>query len=281
MKKVILSSLLTVFSLVSSAQIKTPKPSPAATLKQNVGLTEITVNYSRPSLKGRKAFGNLVPFESLWRTGANNNTTVQFTTPVTVGKSSLEAGTYAVYSRPGKSSWEVIFYKDTDNWGLPKQWDKSKVAASVKVNTVAYPVTVESFTIAVNNLTTDSADLIIMWENTYVAIPVKTPANKTILADIENTIKASPNADDYYTAAVYLSSTDQNIGKANTYMKKAMELIKEPKYWQLRQQSLILAKIGDTKGAIVAAKESLKKATKDGNKDYIKLNTDSIKEWSK
>ena len=277
MKRSFLTSVLIMFYCCVSAQIKTPKPSPAATLKQDVGLTEIAVNYSRPSKKNRKIFGNLVPFNELWRTGANTNTTVKFSTPITVGQAGLDAGTYALYSKPGVSSWEIIFYKKTDNWGLPEKWDASQVAASLKVAVENYPVTVESFTITIANLSNDSADLVILWENTKVNIPIKTPANKTILSNIDKTLNGSPSFEDYYTAAVYLSSTNQNISKAGEYMKKAMDLNKDPKYWQLRQQSLLLSKIG----AIASAKLSLKKATKAGNKDYIKLNTDSIKEWSK
>jgi len=281
MKNIIINSIFALAFMGSIAQIKTPKPSPASTVKQEVGLTEVTVNYSRPSAKGRKVFGNLVPLNVLWRTGANNNTTVQFSTPVTVGTAQLAAGSYALYTRPGASVWEVIFYTDTNNWGTPDLWDKSKVAASIKVAAEVYPAKVETFTIGVDNVTTDSADLTILWENMYVKIPVKTPANKTILENIEKTVNGTPNSKDYYTAAVYLSTTNQNINKAGEYMKKAMASNKDPKYWELRQQSLILSKIGDKKGAIAAAKLSLEKATKAGNKDYIKLNNDSIAEWSK
>lgn len=280
MKNYLLSSLFSMFFLCGLAQIKTPKPSPSATLKQDVGLTEITVNYSRPSKKDRKIFGNLVPFNQLWRTGANNNTTITFSTSVKVGEANLEAGTYALFTKPGASIWEVLFYKNTDNWGLPKEWDASKVAATIKVAVEKYPMTVESFTITIDNLTTDSADISILWENTKVKIPVKTDANTTILSSIESTLKGNPNFEDYYTAAVYLSSTNQNIDKANDYMKKAMDQNKDPKFWQLRQQSLLLSKVGDKKGAIAAAKLSLEKATKADNKDYIKINTDAIKEWS-
>jgi len=281
MKKAILVALLSVFSLGATAQIKTPKPSPSSTIIQDVGLTEVTVKYSRPSMKGREIFGNLVPFGSLWRTGANKNTTIKFTTPVTVGNSELKAGEYAVFTKPGKKSWEIFFYSNTQNWGTPKEWDDSKVAAKIKVDALTMPaIKVETFTITIDDLTHDSANLGLMWENTYVGIPFKTTANKTILADIESTM-SGPSTKDFYTAAVYLSSTDQNIDKAKEYMNKAMEGVKEPKFWQLRQQSLILAKSGDKKGAIAAAKESLEKATTAGNTDYVKLNKDSIKEWSK
>jgi len=279
MKKVFLLTLLTIFSLGALGQVKTPKPSPASTLKQIVGLTDITVKYSRPGIKGRSVFGNLVPFDKIWRTGANENTTIEFSTPVTVGGKELKEGKYAIYTKPGLKSWEVYFYASTDNWGNPKKWDDSKVMAKVEANVFKIPVKIETFTISIDDLTTDSAKLGLMWENTYIAVSIKTPANKTILENIKTTLAGKPNFKDYYTSAVYLSSTDQDLKSANAYMKKAMALNKDPKFFQLRQQSLLLYKIGDKKEAIVIAKKSLEKAKKAGNNHYIKLNTDSIKEW--
>jgi len=280
MKKAFLATLLTILTLGVTAQIKTPKPSPASSLTQDVGLTKVKVNYSRPSMKGRAIFGDLVPYDALWRTGANKNTTIEFSTSVTIGDGELKAGKYAIFAKPGAKTWEIFFYRNTENWGTPKKWDDSKVATKVKVDAYKMPVKIETFTITVDDLTNDSANLGLMWEDIYIGIPFKTPANAVILKDIESTLNG-PNANDYYTAAVYLSSTEQNLEKAKEYMAKAMAKIEKPRFWQLRQQSLILAKTGDKKGAIVAAEKSLADAKASGNKDYIKLNTDSIKEWSK
>jgi len=279
MKKVLLLIGIAVSTLGAKAQIKTPAPSPKAKVEQVVGLTDVTIEYSRPGMRGRTIFGNLVPYGKLWRTGANSNTTVEFSTDVVVAGKDLKAGKYAIYTKPTAKSWEVLFYTITDNWGVPKQWDESKVALSVKAEVYPIPMKIETFTITVDDLTSDSAHIGIMWEKTYVGIPFKTPANTTVLNNIKTAMAGAPSQDDYYTAAVYLSSTDQDTAKAAEYMNKAMELNKEPKFWQLRQQSLILAKTGDKKGAIAAAEKSLSEATKAGNKDYIKLNTDSIKEW--
>lgn len=280
MKKAFLATLFTILTLGVTAQIKTPKPSPASSLTQDVGLTKVKVNYSRPSMKGRAIFGDLVPYDALWRTGANKNTTIEFSTSVTIGDGELKAGKYAIFAKPGAKTWEIFFYRNTENWGTPKKWDDSKVATKVKVDAYKMPVKIETFTITVDDLTNDSANLGLMWEDIYIGIPFKTPANAVILKDIESTLNG-PNANDYYTAAVYLSNTEQNLEKAKEYMAKAMAKIEKPRFWQLRQQSLILAKTGDKKGAIVAAEKSLADAKASGNKDYIKLNTDSIKEWSK
>lgn len=278
MKKLLFIVGLSLFTVGASAQIETPAPSPSASLTQTVGLTDMTISYSRPSMKGRVIFGNLVPFNEIWRTGANKNTIVTFSTDVTIGGAEVKAGEYALYTKPSANSWEVYFYNDTNNWGTPKEWDTSKVVATAKVDVVKIPVSVETFAITVDNLNNDGATLGIHWENSYIGVPFEVPANKAVLASIEKTMNG-PSTGDYYNAAVYLSSTDQKLGTAKEYMDKAMSMIETPRFWQLRQQSLILSKTGDMKGAIKVAKQSLKGAKKAGNTDYVKLNEDSIKEW--
>jgi len=278
MKKLVFMAVLCFLTVGATAQIETPAPSPAGSLTQRVGLTDITVDYSRPSMRERAIFGNLVPYNTIWRTGANSNTVINFSTNVTIGGTEVKAGAYAIFTKPTKKSWEVYFYSDTDNWGTPKKWDDGKVAAMVKVDVVKMPVDVETFTITIDDLTNDGASLGILWERAYVGVPIEVPANKTVLAAIENTMNG-PSASDYYKAAVYLSSTDQKLDVAKSYMDKAMSMTEKPRFWQLRQQSLILSKTGDKAGAIKVAKASLAAATAAGNTHYIKLNKDSLKEW--
>lgn len=265
-------------TLGATAQIETPAPSPAAKLWQTVGLTEVTVEYSRPAMRGRTVMGELVPYGEMWRTGANKNTTIEFSTPVTIGGTELKAGKYAIFTKPMESAWEVYFYSDSENWGTPENWDESKVAASTKAKVQRMDMPVGSFTITIDELSNDGAHIGILWENVYVAVPFEVPANKTVLASIDK-MMAGPSMGDYYGAAVYLASTDQELDKAKMYMEKAMSMNKEPKYWQLRQQSLLLAKTGDKKGAIEAAKASLEGAKEAKNMDYVKMNNDSLKEW--
>lgn len=278
MKKLLFMAALSLVTLGATAQIETPAPSPAGGLTQTVGLTDVKIDYSRPSMKGRTVFGNLVPYGKMWRTGANKNTIVSFSTDVTIGGKDVKAGDYAVFTKPGEQSWEVYFYSDTNNWGTPQKWDDSKVAAVTKVAVEKMPAPVETFTMTVDDLTNDGAKLGILWENVYVGVPFGVPANETVLSSIDKVMNG-PAAGDYYAAAVYLASTDQKLDDAKKYMDKAMSMIEKPRYWQLRQQSLLLAKTGDKKGAIKAAKASLAGATEAGNTDYVKLNKDSLKEW--
>jgi len=229
-------------------------------------------------MKGRTIMGDLVPYGAIWRTGANANTTIEFSTPVKIGGKEVKAGKYAIFTKPNKDVWEVYLYTDTSNWGVPGEWDASKVAAMTKVKVDQLPSDVGSFTISIDEITNTGAHIGMMWEKTYVGVPFEVPANETVLASIDK-MMAGPAMGDYFAAAVYLSSTDQQLDKAKMFMDKAMAMNKDPKYWQLRQQSLLLAKTGDKKGAIEAAKKSLAGAKEAGNMDYVKMNTDSLKEW--
>ena len=201
-----------------------------------------------------------------------------FSTDFTVGGKELKAGTYAIFTKPQATEWEVYFYTDYAGGGAPREWDDSKVAAYVKVPVFKMPMDIESFTMTFDYLKSDGANLGMLWENAYVAVPFGVPTDATVSAEIER-VMSGPSAGDFYSAAVYLSDNGKDISKAKEYMDKAMSMIEKPRFWQLRQQSLILAKSGDKKGAIKAAQASLADAKASNNDDYIKLNTDSLKEW--
>ncbi|MFT7666022.1 MAG: hypothetical protein ACI9O8_000352, partial [Patiriisocius sp.] len=178
MKKVILYAAMFMMTLAVKAQIKTPAPSPLQTLEQTVGLTDVTLVYSRPSVKGRAIFGDLVPFDAMWRTGANQNSMITFGDDVMIGETAVKAGTYAVFTKPGAANWEVYFYSDSQNWGTPEAWDESKVVAKVVAKTYAMPTSVETFTMSINNLKNDGANLEIIWDKTYVTVGFKVMTDK-------------------------------------------------------------------------------------------------------
>lgn len=278
MKKLILFAFALTLMFSVNAQIETPQPSPFSKVEQKVGLTDVTLEYSRPSMKGRTIFGDLVPYGKLWRLGANKNTMISFSDDVTIDGQTLKAGAYAIFATPNANSWDVMFYSDTNNWGAPAKWDDSKVAAKTTVETAEMPMNVETFTIMFGNLTSNSADLGFIWENTYAAVKLEVPTDDIVSASIEKTM-AGPAAADYYNAAVYYSTEGKDLKKAEEWMNKAMSMIEKPGFWQLRQQSLIYAKMGDKKKAIEIAKQSLEGAKAAGNADYIKMNTESLKEW--
>ncbi len=279
MKKILLSLFVASLTLGSYAQVKTPQPSPSAKIEQQVGLTDVTVEYSRPGVKGRKVFGNLVPYGKLWRTGANKNTIVTFSDDVTIGGKSLKKGSYAIFTKPSASSWEVMFYSDTNNWGTPRKFDQSKVALTTTAKVEKMPMTIETFTITIDDVKNGSAVLGILWEKAYAGIKFNVPTDKAVSASIDK-VMAGPGPNDYYSAASYYLDEGKDIAKAQQWIDKAIEMTKDqPRFWFLRKQSLIHAKAGNKKGAIKAAKASLMHAEKAGNADYIKLNKDSLKEW--
>ena len=276
MKKLLLSLFVVAISTNINAQLKTPAGSPSSKLEQTVGLTDVSVEYSRPGMKGRTIFGDLVPHGKVWRTGANENTKVTFSDDVTIDGKELKKGTYALYTKPSKGSWEVIFYSDAKNWGTPQKWDDSKVALSTTAKVLEMPMKIETFTITIDDITDNSAVLGMLWENAYVGVKFNTPTDKGVEASIAK-VMAGPSANDYFNSAKYYLDGGKDINKAKTWINKAVDMTKDkPRFWYLRQQSLILVKAGDKKGAIVAAKASLAGAEKRGNADYIKMNKEFL-----
>ena len=278
MKKLLLSLVVVAISFSANAQKKVPA-SPSQKIEQIVGFTNVTLEYSRPSMKGRKIFGGLEDYGKVWRTGANENTKLTFSTDFMIDGKTLKAGTYALYTIPGKENWDIMLYTDATNWGNPRQWDEQKVAAKVTVPAQDIPMDIETFTITFDDLTNDSAVLGIMWERTYVGLKINTPTDMMVSKSIDK-VMTGPTANDMYAAAVYYLQADKDINKAQTWIDKAVEMTSDsPRFWFLRQQSLIHAKAGKKKSAIAAAKESLKYAEKANNAGYVKMNKASLKEW--
>lgn len=271
--------ILAFVSVEMHAQLKTPAASPLGKVEQTVGLTTISVEYSRPSASGRKIFGDLVPYNTLWRTAANKNTMITFSDDVMIGGTEVKKGTYAIFTKPGTANWEVYFYTDTENWGVPEKWDDGKVAAKVMVTPQTLANKIETFTINIGHITNDYCHLEIMWENTNVPVKIEVPTDKKVTANIKQ-IMAGPTAGDYYNAAVYYRTAKKDLQQALEWMNKSIEMGNE-RFWVYRQKSLIQADMGDYKGAVATANKSLDMSKEAGNADYIKMNEESIKEWSK
>lgn len=282
MKKIfITAAFVLAFMVNGSAQITTPQASPKAVIEQTVGLTNVKIEYSRPSAKGRSVYGELVPFGRMWRTGANANTIITFSNDVVIAGKTLAAGSYALYTQPKADTWDVIFYDDTNNWGLPEKYDDKKEALRASVKPEFLNRNVESLTIGVNNLDNDFAFLEIAWEKTMVALKFEVPTKATAMKSIE-TAMAGPSANDLFAAAQYYYQSNGDQAKALAWINQSITKSgPEAPFYILRQKSLIQAKMGDKKGAIETAQLSLASAEKAKNADYVKMNKDSIQEWSK
>ena len=280
MKKIIIVLAIIIANFTIEAQVQTPQSSPKATIHQTVGLTEVEVDYSRPSARGRAVFGNLIPFGKVWRTGANENTTISFSDDVIIDGKTLKKGKYALYTIPKIESWDVIFYKTTDNWGNPEEWKEENVALKATVKPETSNRSVETFTIGINGLDNNFAFLEMSWANSYAALKFEVPTQKKATANIEKAL-SGPASADYFAAAQFLFQSNGDNAKALEYVNKSLEMAKDKPFWYNRLKSLIQAKLGDKKGAIESAKASLSAAELAKNQDYVKMNKDSIAEWSK
>lgn len=279
--KIKLLTLLLVFTGITlQAQIETPQPSPASKVEQKIGLTDVTLEYSRPSMRGRTIFGDLVPFGKKWRTGANANTKITFSTDVVIDGKDLKKGAYAIYTIPNKDSWDIIFYSDAKNWGLPREWDDSKVALKTSVKPQILPFEFDTFEMGFDGLADPNhGSLFILWENTLISVKINVPTEKIAMKSIEKVL-AGPTANDYFGAARYFYDINKDLKQALEWVNKAVAMNPDA-FWMTRQKSLIQAKMGDKKGAIATAKTSLAVAEKAGNANYVKMNNESIAKWSK
>ena len=282
MKKQFITFLVAVLfstAFTANAQINTPRPSPNSTLKQDVGLTEVTIEYSRPGRKDRTIFAadGLVPFGKFWRLGANSATKLIFGDDVKLGGADVKKGEYAVLVVPGATEWKVNLYPyESSRWStyVEKEAVVSFMAKAHKIG-----ATIETFLIDINNIKTSSATLDFVWESTYVSIPLEVEVDTRVVKDIKRTL-SGPSGNDYYTAASYYHEKGENLEEALEWIQKATK-VKEPKFWQVRREALILADLGKYPEAITAAKLSLDLATTAKNDDYVAMNKKSIAEWGK
>lgn len=280
MQSKLITLLLLIGAFTMQAQIQTPQPSPSAKVHQTIGLTEVSVDYSRPAVRGRAIFGDLVPYGKIWRTGANMRTKFKTDSDLKIDGKELKKGTYAILTIPNKENWDIVFYTEYETGGAPAELDDSKVALKVnaKVNAMEHPA--ENFTIAFGDLSDGvSGNMYIMWDKTIVWIKIETPTDEMAVASIEKAM-SGPSANDYFSAASYYRSSGKDLNKALEWVTKAVEMNPNA-FWMSRQKSLIQADLGDKNGAIASAKVSLAASEKAGNDDYIKMNKESIAEWSK
>ena len=268
------------FTASLNAQILTPKASPAAKMQQKVGLADIQIEYSRPGAKGRVIFGDLIPFGQMWRLGANENTKITTSEALIIGKDTLNAGTYALFAKPGPTNWELYFYADYSNWGLPEPWDPKKVVLQASVVVQKTQDFQENLAISLDALTNNGGTLLICWENTKVSLPFSLNTKAKVLASIDKTM-AGPAANDYHAAATYYFNENIDLKTALEWSTKAVALRGPSAYWMTRLKAQLQAANGDYKGAIETAKISIEAAKADGDDAYVRANEKSIAEWSK
>lgn len=269
LKKLIFCSVLVALISAAEAQsLKTPQPSPTQTIKQNFGIGSIELSYSRPGMKGRKIFGDLVPFGNVWRTGANNPTTLTFSDSVTIGNAAVAPGTYGLLTIPDKDQWTLILTKQLDvtNAAAYKQAD-DVVRVTAKPTALKEPV--ETFTMQFANVKPTRTDLQLLWENTAVSVPIATNIENRIMAQIADVMSADNRP--YFQAAMFYLENGKDLNQAVAWFDKA--IAQDPgAYYIYHQKANALAKLGKKEEARQTALKSIELAKQQNNNDYVQLN---------
>lgn len=282
MKKLILPFFLIMICLFANhtqAQIKTPAPSPSCKITQAVGLTEVSIAYSRPSAKGRTIFGDLVPFDKIWRTGANRPTKVKFEDDVMVEGNKVTKGEYSLMTIPGKTEWTIILNKDTKGNGA-FTYDADDDVANFKVKSMSLSNKVESFTISTTDVTSSSLMIEIAWEKTAVKFKVEQDVDTKVMADIKRNLDPAKDANLYSDIAGYYLETNKNLSEALTLVNKSLDL-NPNRFWIVHLKAKIQAKLNDKSGAIATAEKAKTMAMEAKNDDYVRLNEKLIADMKK
>lgn len=257
----------------AAPRLELPSASPAAVIKQKVGITDIEISYSRPSVRGREIFGELVPYGEVWRTGANAATRISFGTPVTLNGRNVPAGDYELFTIPGKDEWTFIIHQAKSQWGA-YSYDPANDVARVVAQPEETTRPVETFTLAFEDIDTDSATLALTWDRVRVPVTIEVDTRGALIPRIEAVMASDSARKPYAQAALFYLNQGLDLAKAAAWMDAA--IAQDPDaFYLVYQKARILAKMGDTEGARAAAQTSLEAARKSTGPirdEYIRLN---------
>lgn len=276
-------SLLTVAAVAATlvppahAQLRLPRVSPSASVTQTIGTTDITVSYARPGVKGRAIWGGLVPYDTPWRTGANEATRLTITDPIQFGGKELAAGTYALLTIPGKDEWAVVINSEKDLWGAYQYKPEQDVLRVTVKPTVVEPQEWMQFTF--EDLTPNSANLVLRWESLRVAVPIGVNVTELALASARKAIAAA-KADDWrtpYQAAGYCMTNDVALDEGRQWLEKSLAV--QQTYANMGLKARWLAKDGKKAEAIKAAEKAIELAKASQDKPDTGPLEKLVEEW--
>ncbi|MFT7066492.1 MAG: tetratricopeptide (TPR) repeat protein [Sediminicola sp.] len=250
-------------------------------MEQEVGLSKITIQYSRPAVKGRTVFGQLVPYSRIWRVGANASTKITLDSDIKVLGNTLSKGIYALYAFPNENTWEIVFHNTTTHWGDGRTaYDPAEDALRVTVIPEKIPYSQENFLITFDNITHNSLDMIWIWENAKIVVPMTVDTHNAMLGEIAKQLHQNPTAQTYYEAARYYQEQGMEYPLALEYLNKAIALGGDTYYFH-RVKSLVEAALGDYKAALVSAQKSMVIAAKEGKDEFVRMNQENSINWKK
>lgn len=268
---------LSLHTSLNAQGLRMPVPSTTQTIVQDFALGKMTLTYARPNVKGRKIFGDLEAFDKVWRTGANNATTILFTDDVEIEGNKVPAGEYSIFTIPGKTEWTFILNKTAKQWGA-YDYKQEADALRVKVKPTVLKNKVETFTMQFDKVYPTSAELQLMWENTAIALKITTSIDEKVMANITEAMKGEKKP--YFAAAQYFYENGKDLQTALNWMneaEKANQKAPHLKLWKGRIQ----LKMGDKAGAQASAQAGITVATEAKNEEYIRLNTQLLAEAKK
>lgn len=275
-KKLLFSTLAVCTLYFSNAQqLTTPQASPTATVKQNFALSNVEISYSRPSVKGRKIFGDLVPFEKVWRTGANTATTLTFGEDVMIGGKKVAAGKYGLLTIPGAKEWTFIISKQTDVTSADA-YKQDQDVVRVKATPFELPFSIETLAINLDGMTSNSCTLGLVWDKVYVGIPITVDVESNVMKQIDNIMNKDNRP--YYVAAQYYFDNGKDMNQALSWINKATDASPNAQPWVHTLKTRILAKLGKKQEAIAAANNAIKIAKATNFPEFVKQNEDLLKE---
>ncbi len=262
-------------------QITHPKASPYSEITQYIGLTKVTVAYSRPAARGRNVMGELVPYGRIWRVGANESTKFSVDREVSVLGHPIPAGTYALYAFPEASEWDVVFHTNTSHWGDGrKAYNPEEDLFRVRITPEKIPIKQENFLISFDALDHNSATMIWQWEHTRLSIPIEVDTRGQMLSEIESKLNSHPTAQTYYEAARYFQEQGIHQQRGLQYVNKAIDLGGDT-YYHYRVKSLLEAALGDFQAAIASARRSRDLAALEEKDEFVRMNRKNIALWER
>lgn len=275
MKKIVLVlGIVCLFASANAQQLSTPQPSPTQTLRQNFGLSTIELSYSRPGLKGRKLYADLAPAGKIWRTGANQATTITFGDTVVIAGKKIAPAKYGLITIPDPAEWTIILTKQLDVTS-PEAYKEENDVVRVKAKTLTMPMSVETFTMSIDDLKSTSCNVGLLWGNHYVALPVNNTLDVAMMRQIDNIMNKDNKP--YYAAAQYYFDNNKDLNTALVWATKAAQDVPTSQPWVHTLKTRILAKLGKKNEAIASAKSGIQIAKDTNNSEYVKQNEDILK----